>query len=76
MGVEVFAIGVGSFDDSELIGIASLPKATHKYSVTDYTSLTQITKDITRGACKPGELIVHLVNYNKKPLYFRWVIVP
>ena len=53
MGVEVFAIGVGRYIyEPELTGIASPPKSSHKFVVTDYSSLGTITDAVTRGACR------------------------
>ena len=54
IGVEVFAIGIGSIDDAELTGIASQPTSTHKFVVSDYDSLKHITKSIANGTCEAG----------------------
>ena len=50
-GVDVFAIGVGQADESEINAIASNPDEDHAYMVKSFSTIDKIVLQITNAAC-------------------------
>jgi len=51
-GIEIFAVGVTTrVDERQLIMIASYPRETHYYYVSDFQYLNTVVVNLTRNAC-------------------------
>ncbi|KAK7487970.1 hypothetical protein BaRGS_00020715 [Batillaria attramentaria] len=57
-GVDLFAVGIGGYDLSELMDVASDPKCSHVFTLEDFSQMDSILYEIQTSTCKAHTTLV------------------